>query len=87
MDYEDFKKEIELFGLHNLDGNAAWRIKINGKYIKLRSGRSVWATRGHATSAFKNCFLSFGGPDKATADAWIQRLMNEGILQFVNLNC
>lgn len=88
MEYDDFKKEVSDFGLHNPDGDEVWRIRVNGKYVKLRSGRSTWATRGHAVSAFRNCFLnSYSAPlDKRVRDAWIQRLMNDGVLQFLNLN-
>lgn len=40
-----------------------WRIKWRGEFLKLRSGKSSWATIGRAKSAFKNhiqrCSLNY----------------------------
>jgi hypothetical protein len=34
-------------------GHSGWQIKINGRTIKLRSGKSLWKEKGHAKSALK----------------------------------
>lgn len=33
---------------------SCWRIKWRGEFMKLNSGKSSWATKGRAISAFKN---------------------------------
>jgi hypothetical protein len=87
MDYNEFKKDVIHFGEYaQIKIESVWRIKVNGKFIKVRSGRSVWANRGHAVNAFKNSFLSHRGPDSKTGDEWMKKLIEEGVLEFVNVN-
>lgn len=40
------------------NGQNCWRIKFNGKYITVSSGKSSWKTKGHARSAFNNHLCS-----------------------------
>lgn len=35
-------------------GHTGWLIKVNGKTVKLRSGKSLWTTKRHAKLALKN---------------------------------
>ena len=38
--------------------NHVWRIKVDGNYIKIRSGKTVWERIGHAKLALRNHFNS-----------------------------
>ena len=42
-----------------------WMIKVNGEYVRLRSGKSSWKKIGHAKTALRNHFTGlsyyFGG--------------------------
>lgn len=51
FDTEDVSKFNSFFS--NYSGNEGWRIKINGKFVKLDSKKSIWAQKGHAKAALK----------------------------------
>ncbi len=65
MSYTYSQKAIDLFveGLENHDPEPLKpikpvRVKVNGKYIYTKSGKSLWKTVGHAKSAIKHHFCS-----------------------------
>ncbi len=53
----------------NFSGQTGWLIKINGKPVKLNSGKSLWKTLSHAKSALKNHIGDF-----SNAECFIRRL-------------
>lgn len=36
-----------------------WRIKIDGGFVKLRSGKSIWSQKGHAKAALREHLNQF----------------------------
>jgi hypothetical protein len=43
----------------DFSGQTGWIIKINGRTVKLNSGKSLWRTKQHAKSALKNHVSDF----------------------------
>lgn len=40
--------------IHNLNNKGGWSIKVNGNFIKVKSGRSIWRQKSHAYLALIN---------------------------------
>lgn len=84
--YGQFKKNLLARVEWRKSVPTAWRIKLNGEFVKMRSGRAIWATRGHAVNAFKNdVYSDWRDVDQETRDAWFKRIQDEGVLEFVNM--
>lgn len=70
MDIKNIKfddKDISNFlsKVTNKSGNKGWKIKVNGEFIKLNSGKQLWNTKGHAKSALK---LHFSNTSNCSLD-------------------
>ena len=52
------QSDIDLFSSYFADytGMSGWIIKINGKPVKLNSGKSLWKNLSHAKNALKGHF-------------------------------
>lgn len=66
MNIEDIKfdqEDIDKFTsrITNKSGVKGYKIKINGEFIRLNSGKSVWSKNNHAKSALKNHYWGFPG--------------------------
>ena len=51
-------------------GQTGWIIKIQGRAVKLNSGKSIWKTKAHAKNALKNHIGDF-----SDAECFLRRLI------------
>lgn len=64
LDINHFLSFFKDFG-----GQTGWIIKIQGRPVKLDSGKSLWKTKAHAKSALKNNLAQF-----SNASCFMRRL-------------
>jgi hypothetical protein len=80
--------------------DKGWKIKINGEFVKLNSGKSIWAKESFAKSALRNHIFGISrnlmkkytgeeyGGYKEENKLWnnfVDFLQAKGILEFVEL--
>ena len=56
FDQGDINRFIAVFKEFPLNGG--WQIKVNGRTIKTKSGKSLWQNKAHAKNALKNHFAN-----------------------------
>ena len=92
---KNFDIRVKQLNFHFPETPEVWRIKIDGEFVILRSGKTRWAKIGHAKNALRNHFgryfpyvkvipvISYQERCKIAEDIY-QKYLNEKV-EFVNI--